>query len=76
MWAYTAIASGAVLMGSLAFLIYGLKTKSCLFFTIYGPTGWMDRDLEPLRYWLGVGEWAALALVSAVLLAGMIFLPD
>lgn len=76
MRAYTAIASGAVLIASLAFLIHGLKTRSCLLVTVYGPTGWKDRNREPLMYWLAVSEWAVLAPVGAVLLLAMIFLPN
>lgn len=66
MRAYMAIASGAVLIASLTLLTYGLRTKSGLLFTIYGPTGWKDREREPLMYWLAVGEWAFLALVGAL----------
>ena len=43
MRAYTAIASGADVIVSLVFLIYGLRTKSGLLFTTYGPSGWKDR---------------------------------
>lgn len=76
MRAYTGISSGLVLVVSLVFLVYGLKTKSGLLITVYGPTGWMDRDREPFKYWAAIGEWASLALVGAVLMLAMIVLPD
>jgi hypothetical protein len=75
MRAYAAITSGAVLIASLSFLTYGLKTNDGLLVTIYGPTGWKNREREPLMYWLALGEWAFLALAGAALLLAAIFLP-
>lgn len=76
MRAYTGISSGVVLVVSLVFLLYGLRTKSGLLITVYGPTGWMHRDREPFKYWLAIGEWASLALAGALLLLAMVVLPD
>ncbi len=76
MRAYTAIASAAVMVVSLAFLVHGIRTKTCLLVSIYGPTGWKDREREPLMYWVAVGEWAFLAPVGAVLFLAMLLLPD
>jgi hypothetical protein len=53
-----------VLIASLSFLTYGLKTTDGLLVTIYGPTGWKNREREPLMYWLALGEWAFLALAG------------
>jgi hypothetical protein len=75
MRAYMAIASALCLIVSVVFLVYGLRTKSGLLVTHYGPTEWCDREREPFKYWLAIGEWAFLALVGMVLLLGALFLP-